>query len=122
MASTKPAAKTATAKAADTTAAADAKAAEAKPAGDKAADATPASASNAKTTAAKPAAKAPAKKPGLIVSTRKGVKSFRRAGLAFTEADTTIVLERLNDDQVAALKAEPMLTVREVEDIDTAVE
>ena len=108
MASTKPAAKTATAKTADTTAAADAKAAEAKAA--------------AATQSAKPAAKAPAQKPGLIVSTRKGVKSFRRAGLAFTEADTTIALERLNDDQVTALKAEPMLTVREVEDIDTAVE
>ena len=108
MASTKPAAKATdakagTAKAADTTAAADAKAA-------------------APAQTAKPAAKAPAKKPGLIVSTRKGVKSFRRAGQTFTEVETTIALESLKDDQVAALKAESMLNVREVEDIDTAVE
>lgn len=108
MASTKPAAKTATAKAADSTATADAKAAEAKAA--------------APAQTAKPAAKAPAKKPGLIVSTRKGVKSFRRAGQTFTEVETTIALESLKDDQVAALKAESMLNVREVEDIDTAVE
>lgn len=98
MASTKPAAKTATAKAADTTAAADAKA-------------------TAPAQSAKPATKAPAKKPGLIISTRKGVKSFRRAGLAFTEADTAIARESLNDDQIAALKAEPMLNVRETDDI-----
>lgn len=107
MASTKPAAKTATAKAADTTvaadttAAADAKAAEAKAAAQ----------------SAKPAAKAPAKKPGLIVSTRKGVKSFRRAGLAFTEADTTIAVDSLKAEQIEALKAEPMLNVRELDDI-----
>ena len=100
MASTKPAAKTATAKAAaDTTAAADAKAAE------------------AKAQSAKPAAKAPVKKPGLIVSTRKGVKSFRRAGLAFTEAETTIAADTLKAEQIEALKSEPMLTVRELDDI-----
>ncbi|MBN57792.1 MAG: hypothetical protein CMI04_08850 [Oceanospirillaceae bacterium] len=105
MASTKPAAKTATAKAAaDTTAAADAKAAEAK-------------AAEAKAQSAKPAAKAPVKKPGLIVSTRKGVKSFRRAGLAFTEAETTIAADTLKAEQIEALKSEPMLTVRELDDI-----
>lgn len=66
------------------------------------------------------AKKAEDKKPVLIVSTRKGVKSFRRAGLAFTEAETVIAVDSLKAEQIEALKAEPMLTVRETDDVDSS--
>ena len=62
------------------------------------------------------------KKPGLIISTRKGVKSFRRAGLAFTEAETTIAGDSLTAAQIAALKEEPMLIVRETDVTDATGE
>lgn len=47
--------------------------------------------------------------------------SLRRAGLAFTKEPTAIPLANLKKEQVAALKAERMLVVEEVE-IDTAAE
>ena len=56
---------------------------------------------------------APAIEPALIISTVKGVKSFRRAGLAFTSAPTTVLLRDLTAAQVEALKGEKMLTVQE---------
>lgn len=46
-----------------------------------------------------------------ITSAREG---FRRAGRAWSKQATEIPLEGLSDDDIAALKAEPMLTVEEV--------
>jgi len=70
-------------------------------------------------------AKTPAKTPvkatdvqALMINTVKTVKSFRRAGMSFTQTPTLVPLKDLNEDQVTALKAEPMLIVREVTELD----
>lgn len=55
----------------------------------------------------------PKKVPALRIKAK--VKSFRRAGLAFGEEPTTVAVNALRKDQVAALKAEPMLIVEDVE-------
>lgn len=39
---------------------------------------------------------------------------FRRAGRAWSVQPTTVPLAELSDDQVAQLRAEPMLTVEDV--------
>lgn len=54
-----------------------------------------------------------ATEPALIISTVKGVKSFRRAGIAFTSAPVTVLLRDLTAAQIEALKAEKMLNVQE---------
>jgi len=41
--------------------------------------------------------------------------SFRRAGFEFTGEAKTLPLDELTDDQVEALKTEPLLVVNEVE-------
>jgi hypothetical protein len=46
-----------------------------------------------------------------ITSARDG---FRRAGRAWSKAPTEIPLADLTDDQVDMLRAEPMLTVKEI--------
>jgi hypothetical protein len=56
----------------------------------------------------------------LMISTTKQVTSFRRAGLSFTQIPTLVPLEDLDEDQIAALKDEPMLIVREVTELDDA--
>ncbi|MDP2548487.1 HI1506-related protein [Oceanobacter sp. 4_MG-2023] len=70
-------------------------------------------------------AKTPAKTPvkatdvqALMISTIKTVKSFRRAGLSFTQTPTLVPLTDLAEDQIKALKAEPMLIVHEVTELD----
>jgi hypothetical protein len=45
------------------------------------------------------------------VKTVKGVSSFRRAGLAFTQQPTRIPLDDLSEDQIEALNSEPRLVV-----------
>lgn len=56
----------------------------------------------------------PAKKvPGLRIKAK--AKSFRRAGLAFGEQPIDVPLSELSKDQRAALKAEPMLVVEDIE-------
>lgn len=47
----------------------------------------------------------------LEVKTIKGVASFRRAGLAFTQQPTVIPLDDLSEDQITALMSEPRLVV-----------
>lgn len=47
----------------------------------------------------------------LEVKTIKGVTSFRRAGLAFTQQPTRIELDDLSEDQIEALNSEPRLVV-----------
>jgi hypothetical protein len=56
---------------------------------------------------------AAAKVPALRIKAK--VASFRRAGLTFGVEPTDVPLASLKKDQVAALKAEPMLTVEEIE-------
>lgn len=70
---------------------------------------------------AKTAAKAGTKTTdaqALMINTVKTVKSFRRAGMSFTQTPTLVPLEDLDEHQVTALKAEPMLIVREVTELD----
>jgi hypothetical protein len=56
----------------------------------------------------------PVKKvPGLRIKAK--AKSFRRAGLVFSDQPTDVLLSELSKDQVAALKAEPMLVAEEIE-------
>lgn len=74
----------------------------------------------------KPQNQAPAKEPAtkpaekqkkaegrriLRVSSRRD--SFRRAGFSFTRAEQVLYVDELSNDQVAAIKAEPMLMVSE---------
>lgn len=47
----------------------------------------------------------------LEVKTIKGVPSFRRAGLAFTQQPTVIPVDDLSEDQITALMSEPRLVV-----------
>lgn len=47
-----------------------------------------------------------------VSSTRDG---FRRAGLSWSKKPTVVALADLTEDQVAMLKADPVLKVREVE-------
>ncbi|WP_136414820.1 HI1506-related protein [Herbaspirillum sp. ST 5-3] len=47
-----------------------------------------------------------------VCSTRDG---FRRAGLSWSKQPTTVPLSELTKEQIATLKAEPALKVREVE-------
>ena len=47
----------------------------------------------------------------LEVKTIKGVASFRRAGLAFTQQPTVIPVDDLSEDQITALMSEPRLVV-----------
>jgi membrane protein involved in colicin uptake len=56
----------------------------------------------------------------LEVKTRKGVPSFRRAGLAFTQQPTRIPLADLSEDQIAALMNEDRLTVTPIIDKEGA--
>lgn len=42
------------------------------------------------------------------------VPSFRRAGLGFTDKGTAFAKEQLSDEQLAAIQAEPRLSVREM--------
>ena len=56
----------------------------------------------------------------LMINTVKTVKSFRRAGMSFTQTPTLVPLKDLDEDQITALKAEPMLIVREVTELDDA--
>lgn len=56
----------------------------------------------------------------LMINTVKTVKSFRRAGMSFTQTPTLVPLKDLNEDQITALKTEPMLIVREVTELDDA--
>lgn len=42
------------------------------------------------------------------------VPSFRRAGLGFTDKGTAFAKEQLRDEQLAAIQAEPRLSVREM--------
>ena len=60
-------------------------------------------------------AKAKKKEKVAALRVRAKAKSFRRVGLTFGEQPTDIALADLTKDQVAALKAEPMLVVEEVE-------
>lgn len=64
-----------------------------------------------------PKAPAPQKKgkaqiPALFVRSRR--EHFYRAGYKWTKAGHGIALDSLTDEQIAALKAEPMLIVEEV--------
>lgn len=59
-----------------------------------------------------PAAAGPATRGLKVVSRRP---SFCRAGRQFTGEPTVIPLSELTEDQVDALKAEPMLVVQEVD-------
>ncbi|MFK4751446.1 HI1506-related protein [Oceanobacter antarcticus] len=54
----------------------------------------------------------------LMISTTKQVTSFRRAGMSFTQSPTLVPLDDLDEDQIKALKAEPMLRVDEVTELD----
>lgn len=54
------------------------------------------------------------------VKTVKGVPSFRRAGLAFTQQPTRIPLDDLSEDQIAALMNEDRLVVTPVVDQEGA--
>ncbi|WP_036536712.1 HI1506-related protein [Oceanobacter kriegii] len=56
----------------------------------------------------------------LEISTTKGVKSFRRAGYGFSEQPVQLPVDDLTDEQIAALKAEPLLRVVETEAATTA--
>ncbi|MAK91785.1 MAG: hypothetical protein CMI13_11185 [Oleibacter sp.] len=67
-------------------------------------------------------AKSTAKQSGISVSTIKGVKSFNRAGMSFTESATLIPADALTEKQLKALKEEPRLRVTDVEDITEAAE
>lgn len=49
----------------------------------------------------------------LVVVARR--KSFRRAGFDFGEQETRLRVDDLSDEQVAMIKAEPMLVVTETE-------
>ena len=61
-----------------------------------------------------PVKKAPEQKTAaLLISTKKGVTSFWRAGRKFTETPASVPLAELTDDQIAALKAEPRLIVKD---------
>ena len=60
---------------------------------------------------APPAKKSPVK--ALSVASR--VEGFRRAGRAWSKSEITVALADLTDEQVAQLKAEPLLTVTEIE-------
>lgn len=53
------------------------------------------------------------KVPALRVQAKAA--SFRRAGLTFGREEQVIALDKLTDEQVAAIKAEPMLAVIEDE-------
>jgi hypothetical protein len=53
------------------------------------------------------------KKAALKVTCRK--ESFIRAGIHWTKEPKTVLVESLTGGRVAALKAEPMLIVEEVE-------
>ncbi len=53
------------------------------------------------------------KRAALRISSK--ADGFRRAGLAFTREPIDVPLENLTKEQIAALKAEPMLVVAEVE-------
>lgn len=56
----------------------------------------------------------PAKKaPGLRIKAK--TRSFRRAGLTFGEQPVDVPLSELSKEQRAALKAEPMLVVEDIE-------
>lgn len=48
--------------------------------------------------------------------------NFRRAGLAFTRTPIDMPMDDLTQAQIAALKAEPMLVVAEVEIVAAAEE
>ena len=52
----------------------------------------------------------------LEVKTVKGVASFRRAGLAFTQQPTRIEIGDLSEDQIQALNSEPRLVVTLIAD------
>jgi hypothetical protein len=56
----------------------------------------------------------------LEVKTVKGVPSFRRAGLAFTQQPTRIPLADLSEEKIAALMNEDRLTVTPVVDQEGA--
>jgi hypothetical protein len=49
--------------------------------------------------------------PALVVSSRSPMGSFRRAGREWTRESITLPLSELTDDQVKALRNEPMLVV-----------
>ncbi len=76
------------------------------PAADQNQDNTPPAAPNA------PSAK---KAPVKALSVKSKVNGFRRAGRAWSTEATEVVLADLTADQVAQLKAEPLLTVTEIE-------
>jgi hypothetical protein len=61
-----------------------------------------------KTETAKPRSKIKA------LSVRTPAKSFRRAGFEFSQEPTDIPLDSLTEEQIEALKTEPLLLVQEV--------
>lgn len=64
-----------------------------------------------------PKKKAAAKKrvPAITVRTAKPKSHFRRAGLDFTNDVLTIAIADITDEQLEALRAEPMLVVEDTE-------
>ncbi|MGA0610563.1 HI1506-related protein [Caldimonas sp. KR1-144] len=69
----------------------------------------------AKTNNSKPAAQRVAGAPIKALKVISRRDSFRRAGFEFTGEAKTLPLDELTDDQVEALKAEPLLVVSEVD-------
>lgn len=64
---------------------------------------------------AAPSAPSAKKAPVKALSVKSKVNGFRRAGRAWSTEATEVVLADLTADQVAQLKAEPLLTVTEIE-------